>query len=1061
MHRTFPTALATVLAVAAVGLSGPAARAGPEDDKSYRAGIGLLSKGVHDLAATELRNYLQQRPDGRQVASARYALAVCLVKLEKYEEAAGELDRVVDLEGFEFAPDAMLLRAQCSVAAGDDTAAAKMLERLLNAHPDFAQTDRATALYGESLYRAGRIDQSIGALGSVGRRWPGSASAERAQLFLGLAEIAAGDYRAAADHLAALRSGNAAGPYAFNSALAEAQCRHRLGDLKEASRVYGIAAEATDQGMKSEALLGRAQVERAQGNLEQAQHLLSDLLATNPPEVLAVSARLEQGRLLLDGGDAPAAGRALADIAESAPTALADDAAYWSAKCEIKLGKFGQAAEHLSAAAEKWPGSELLPDMLFDRAVALTRGGDDAAALPAWSAWQTRFPRHELLPEALVAQAGCAHRLAKYDQSLELCEQFLKRFPDHPRAPVAELLAAENHYLADRFEQAEGAYGEFIKRHPGDPSINRAQIRRGLCMLRLGRDADGSRALEQAITNQSDQDPALRAAAISALGDHFFSAGDWNSAEHWFLELSRSAKGQPEEPDVLLRLGLSIQRQARPAESVPMFERVISLAPDSTQALHARFEKGQALVQTGEFDDARKCFDEVVSAEETAAKPVFTAPALRHLAAIASRQGRPEEAATILATLSDSGDQAALLQQGSAWLSAGRYDLAERVYSTFIDRLKGRDSGQTAEARARRAIAINRQGRSSDALKELDSITSQAAGLDPELVGNIRYERALALCSLDRGDEASEAYLELLNSAIPVRLEAYAALDLAQLECRRGRYDQAIALLDRCRAAATKAGGTDAARILDRETYSRGVCLMKLGKHVEAAEALQSYESKFPKSDLVASADLVLGEALLNSGHAAEAASELRRLIESGPPRETTVSAMLLQGDALAAAQQWSQSEEAFTAFLDRFADHQMWFQARFGQGWARENQGRQDAAVEAYRDVVARHQGPTAARAQFQIGECLYALKRHDQAVGELLKVDVLYAYPQWSAAALYEAGRCLAEMGRAADSAHQFDDLVRRFPDTQWAQLARQRRDVQQTSSLSGQAQGSVKPR
>jgi TolA-binding protein len=93
------------------------------------------------------------------------------------------------------------------------------------------------------------------------------------------------------------------------------------------------------------------------------------------------------------------------------------------------------------------------------------------------------------------------------------------------------------------------------------------------------------------------------------------------------------------------------------------------------------------------------------------------------------------------------------------------------------------------------------------------------------------------------------------------------------------------------------------------------------------------------------------------------------------------------------------------------------------------------------YARVVADHDGATAARAQFQIGQCLFAQGKHADAATELLKVDILYAYPEWSAAALYEAGRCLMAANRPAEARAQFEAVRDRFPDSQWAGLAAQR--------------------
>ncbi len=89
----------------------------------------------------------------------------------------------------------------------------------------------------------------------------------------------------------------------------------------------------------------------------------------------------------------------------------------------------------------------------------------------------------------------------------------------------------------------------------------------------------------------------------------------------------------------------------------------------------------------------------------------------------------------------------------------------------------------------------------------------------------------------------------------------------------------------------------------------------------------------------------------------------------------------------------------------------------------------------------MTRHQGPTAARAQFQIGQCLFARQRYKDAVRELLKVDILYAYPQWSAAALYEAGRCFEKLSQTAEARQQFKTVIDKYGDTRWAALASKR--------------------
>ncbi|MCA9307705.1 MAG: tetratricopeptide repeat protein, partial [Phycisphaerales bacterium] len=187
-------------------------------------------------------------------------------------------------------------------------------------------------------------------------------------------------------------------------------------------------------------------------------------------------------------------------------------------------------------------------------------------------------------------------------------------------------------------------------------------------------------------------------------------------------------------------------------------------------------------------------------------------------------------------------------------------------------------------------------------------------------------------------------------------------------------------------------------------------------------------------------------------GRHADAIPHLRAAANEKWSRQVASSALLRLGEAHAALQQWALSEDACREFLDRFGDADLWFHARFGLGWARENQGRRAEAIEAYREVVAAHEGPTAARAQFQIGECLYADDKYDEAIRELLRVDILYAYPEWSAAALYEAGRCFEALGRSSEAREQYGQVVSRFGETSWATLASERLKILTPEGVPG---------
>lgn len=1035
-------ALVAVMSLAAFA---PVAFGQAPQDQGYRTGIGLLNRGLNDLAAVEFRKYLEEQPEGAQAVNARYSLAVCLSRMGKHEEARPLLDVVVKEKAFEFTPDALLLLAQCALSAGDEARAVEVLKDLQGRFGEFKQLDRAAALLGESLYRLGEFDEAAKVLVEVGKRWPKSGVVERAELFAAMAESAAGDAMGAAERAARLRAGAPKGEYALNAALVEARCRQQLKELEAAATLFEVAS-AGKGAMRAEALLGLAEVSRARGDLSRTEKALEDAEKAGLAGALREWWTLERGKFLFQRGDAAGAAKAFREVRKSSDVGVQAEAAYWAGRVQVKQGKFAEAVANLESAAERFAESPLVADMLFERAGALSQSGDDEGALAAWEQWRTRFKAHELMPEALIGQAWAAHRLGRFDASAQLVDTLVSKHADRKGLETVELLVAENAFARNQFAQALTAYGAFVEHHPSSAHAWRGEVRRTMCLLNLDLDEEAAGALSNALAGAGTQDAGLRRVAITAVADKLFGKGQWAGAEAWFGRLASEEVSGEDKLEALLRQAISVERQERYADALPLLGKVAAEGAGSAQARQARFERGQCLLQLGRLDEAKGELEWVVGAEEGEAGDSLRVHARRHLAAIASKQGRHEEAAGLLAGLSMEGAGASKLELGNAYVAAEKYEEAVAAFTAYVESGAVKD---VEKARALRAIAMNRVGRHEEAVTELRTV-ARAAGLDAETKASAGYELALGLRALKKDAEAGAVLGGLVKDA-PSRMGAYARLDLAQMELKAGRLEAALGLLDQCLGATESLAAGDAAVIRERGTYLRGSCLLQMGRAKEAAGALAKFGEAFPKSSLMGAARLVRGEALLASGDAREAAKELELAAES-EGAEVRASAELRLGDAWGACQEWGKSERAFTGFLEKASDSPLWFQARFGQGWARENQGRYEPAIEAYREVVARHDGATAARAQFQIGECLYAQKKLEAAVTEFLKTDVLYAYPEWSAAALYEAGRCLEEAGRGEDAAAQFEDLIKRFPETRWAKLAGERKQASVPAAVPG---------
>jgi tol-pal system protein YbgF len=104
--------------------------------------------------------------------------------------------------------------------------------------------------------------------------------------------------------------------------------------------------------------------------------------------------------------------------------------------------------------------------------------------------------------------------------------------------------------------------------------------------------------------------------------------------------------------------------------------------------------------------------------------------------------------------------------------------------------------------------------------------------------------------------------------------------------------------------------------------------------------------------------------------------------------------------------------------------------------------QGRYALALQGFRDFVTRF--PThdlADNAQYGAGECYFAQARFDSAAAEYQRVDKNWPDGDKVPAALYKLALCQDKLGQSSESRKTLDALVKRFPLSGEAQLARER--------------------
>ncbi|MCC7290566.1 MAG: tetratricopeptide repeat protein [Phycisphaerales bacterium] len=1008
--------------------------------RQYNSAAGLLNRGLFEMAEGEYRQFLAAHGAHAKVELARYGLAVCLYRQQKYDDAMAELTTLAANPRFEFAAEVHAMLGRSHLARQRFAEAVAAFDALLRKHGKTELAADALAGKIEALHHMGQADETLREAQAFAKAWPDSPLRERTDYFLGLALTAKGDSAAAASHFEDYAARFSKSELAGQAVLLAAQCHDRAGNLEAAGPLYEKVLAGKTAALECEALLGLGRLLQQQGRPEDAAVMLDRLLKQPAPPAVTSAARFYRGLVWMDLHKFDRALEQLEQVSAN-DSEWADDAAYWSAKCRLRSGEFTDAAERLARAIEAFPKSSLLPEMSYDRAVALMQAQKREEAVPLLEKFRRNFPEHALAADALHLQAFVLHELGRYDESGKLCREFLKRHPKHESAAFVAFVACENEFLAGHMESAENGYRDFLKDFATHAQAPQARYRLGMTLYRLQKFEEAAPLLAQAASGTNGGKGFE--SALLVLGDMAMQRGEWKTAEQHYAEyLKQSADPQGTE-DALLKLATARQRQGRHDEAARDYEELLHRFPKGRHRTTAQFERGQCLAALNRDVDAAKAFSDLVAENTDAA---LSAYALQHLGVLSSRRGEHVKAAELFreaaARATDPAVKAQVLyQQGQAWFSAGNYEEAEASLGQFL-KTSG-DHAQAPAAAANRAIALARLNRTQDALKAMDRAAQKyGSKLDASARQSLLYERAWCLRAEGQPEEAGKAYEQIMaDPHASGSVLAHALLELAELEADAKHNDRAVELLRRLSAMVKSDETSVTDEVLEPAWYRLGVCEHQLEQYVESAETLSRLIERFPQSKLLPSTLYFCGDACFKSGKNEPAIQHLTRLVESAPADDAAPAGRLRLGEALAAVQRWAQSEQVFADYLDRAKAGPQRYQALFGLGWARENQGRHEEAIRAYQEVVATHDGPTSARAQFQIGECLFAQGKLDDAVREFLKVDILYAYPEWSAAALYEAGQCFEKLNKPQEARAQFKAVVEKFGDSQWAKLAAKR--------------------
>ena len=1021
----------------AFGCVASAMAATPADEQGselYYSANGLYNRKLYDLAVEEYTKFLSEHPNHPKRTQAQLGLGLSHYVLGKYDEAAPMLKAAGMNEALPNRLHVKLLHGQCMLALGRTSEAKSEFEVVVASDaPENIKHDAAIGLV-DALYQQENWQAVLSASDTISSTTNLGPRAVRAKFQGAAARYHLNDYDNASKILTGLGQLDDNPALAHQVAFLLGECSRQTGDLAGAAKQFFVAVEKYPGALSSDAMFRLGFVLFSQDRFAEAAASMAEFLTTRPEHDSTEQAKRFLGQALLElkqYDEAVQELTPLVDRQEPDP-----DATLWLARAYSRRGRFADAYKSTQGAMSRMPtNAPPAKELLFDLGNNLMSDGKYRAAIKMFSSIVSKHQDWNQTADALRLRAACLHKADNLKKSLADCETFLANYGDNPLIDEIAFLKAENQFFLEMDGAALESYTEFLSAYA--ESANRDATRLRIAQLQY-RKKSWQEVLKQTheLKAKNREDDLFRQVAFLA-GDSHYNLEQWNDA---IFALGDFVKQYPQELNAdtaLLKLALARLNNGEKITAIALLVELVSSHKNSTHLPFALAELGRLHYEAERWGEARGYLERIVTDYATSAeKP----KAEYYLGWVSLAEAKDEEAAAHFKQVIDRAPKHplladSLLQTGLLLVKRSAYPEAQEVLDRFLKEFPGNLKAEYGSYYL--GVSYARSDKWKEAIPHFKTVAHK--GATSPLADLAVYELAWCGRYLDRPEDAMKQYETLLSELPKSKLVDRATFELSELESESKKLNSAIrrliSLLDR----------TEDSELREQIFYRLGWSYHAKSQPDKALEFLEQLIEAYPKSELLSLAHYHAGEAALQKSEYARARLHFAPAASDATlPPQFREFALVRLGETQALTSQWPESEASYSMFVDSHAKSKLLRRARFGQGWARENQGKFDVAIKSYRQVIsAGNRDETAARAQFQIGECLFMLKQYDDAIRELLKVEINYAYPQWVSKSMLEMGRALEKRGQKIRAIEQFELLVEKYPQSSAAIVARKRVD------------------
>ena len=797
------------------------------------------------------------------------------------------------------------------------------------------------------------------------------------------------------------------------------------------------------------------------GKPDEARRLFAELLEHNADSALARRALFRRGEAsFLAGNDEQARRDLEAFHAQYPDDELAAYVLPYLGELALRSGETAKAIKFYDAATSRYPQGPLAEECRFGIARAEEQLGHVDKAQQEYE--ELAKDVYAPLADKAQLQLAILHNTAgRYAEALTLLETFGERFKDSQLTPQVELARGWSLYKLERYASAETVFGRLIDKPEWAVEAHYWQG-----MIRASQQQWKSATEEFQSAARGATDHRLQPALAFQTGEAFRQLGEWDRAAEQFDKLLAQ---WPDDAFADNALFAKMQVALRKED----YDVALALAKDFLErfgesslgvAAECRSTLAACHARKGQLAEARQALGELIAKDP---KSELIAPTTYQVAEAAFQSGDQATAKELFTTLTGQGNSADWVGRGLAgvaWAQLKEEDLAGSA-STFEKLLQQNPKDALAPTAALiRGQALEKLGQAEPALAMYRRVIEEYA--QSRELPQAMFRAALIYDKLDRKTEAAALYRKLLDehpkfsdraavlyqfgcleaeerhgdeatrlwqcvraehAASSVWCDATYRLALAALEARK--FDECEKLLAECTSK------SPADHLRPHVLYLQGRLAAAREQWDHVASPLDKLITDFPGHALISTAAYWIAEAEYRQNdfqaatdHFAKLESQATQADPWAPMASLRRSQCLVQlGKGTEALEIARKIESTYPSFASQY-------EVDYLIGRCLANDADFAAAREAYAKVIRSDLGgktETAAMAQWMIGESYFHQEDYAAALKAYLRVEILYAYPRWQAAALLQAGKCHERLGEWKQSADMYSKLIKNYPD------------------------------